>query len=167
MAKINEEITDQIFVMDTNGDGVTGLVSGDFNVNIYKNNVITTIASTITEVSNGYYLLTFTPIESGNYEWYVYQATYQPQGWFNNTIVRNSSIDDNNSLLQRTLGLSQENSYLYDTVYDASGNLTSGKISLHDSAVNVGTANGIIAEYIMTSTYDSNGRLLTYKMVKQ
>ena len=163
--KINEQIIDTIFVMDDNGTGITGLNNSDFTVNIYKDKLSSGLTGTITEVSNGYYNLTFTPDAAGHYEWYIFQATYQPEGWYSGAIVRNNSLDDIQTNLQRVLGLTQENFLLHDPTYSGD-NLTGGEIVLYDDASNIGTASGIIAKYKITSTYDSNGRLSTYKVEK-
>jgi len=63
----------------------------------------------------------------------------------------------------RIKGLSQENQFMDQTVYDSNSQLISARIRLYDSAANVGTDNGVIATYTVTSTY-SGTNLTNYKV---
>lgn len=76
------------------------------------------------------------------------------------------SIADN---LVRTLGLTQENYYLDNTVYteyQGAKLLTSGRLRIYSNAGSVGTSSDVIATYQITSVW-TNDELDTYKVVKQ
>jgi len=68
---------------------------------------------------------------------------------------------------QRLLGLAQENSYFDNMTYDSYGRRTGARIRIYSNAASVGTASNVVATYQMAATYDSQGRLSTYEMVKQ
>ncbi len=84
---------------------------------------------------------------------------------FMNTVeVVSGTVDDLITLVTRALGLVQENYYLDNTTYD-SGRLSTARVRIYDSAVNVGTDIGVVATYNITATYAGSG-LATYKVVK-
>ena len=68
------------------------------------------------------------------------------------------------ALITRALGLTQENFYIDQAVYD-SGNMTSCRIRIYDSAANVGTGAGVVATFNVTVSYAS-GNLDTYSVKK-
>jgi hypothetical protein len=67
-------------------------------------------------------------------------------------------------MVERILGISQENFYIDTTVFTGA-NMTSCRIRLYSVAGSVGTAADVIATYNMTSTY-AGDNLASYKMVK-
>jgi hypothetical protein len=69
-----------------------------------------------------------------------------------------------NDMVERILGISQENFYIDTTVFTGA-NMTSCRIRLYSVAGSVGTAADVIATYNMTSTY-AGDNLASYKMVK-
>jgi phospholipase/lecithinase/hemolysin len=193
--KINEIYYDRIFVMDNDGEGVTGLVNADFSKDLDKDGVATTETVTVTEQGDGYYYVTFTPEDAGTYSYLITQATYQPEGWYNDILVRSYSNDDiktdtttiisnvntidtnvdtiNTKLdtistnILRLLGLSHENVYIDEQVYDANYSLTSARIRSYSVAGSVGTDNDVLATYTVTATYDGENLLTSYSVVKQ
>jgi hypothetical protein len=73
------------------------------------------------------------------------------------------------ALVLRALGLMQENYYMDQTSYtDYNGAklLNSGRIRLYSVAGSVGTANNVLATYLITAVW-SAGQLSTYQVVKQ
>jgi hypothetical protein len=64
--------------------------------------------------------------------------------------------------MPRMLGLVQENYKLDQTVYDANGNLTSGRIQIFTDA----TMTTVMASYQITAVFTA-GRLTSYQVVKQ
>ena len=68
--------------------------------------------------------------------------------------------------LDRALGLSQENYYLDQTVYNGNGQLTSGRIRTYLVPGSVGTGNDVLATYDITAVW-SGTELQTYKVIKQ
>lgn len=55
--------------------GTTGLVEGDFTKTLFKNGISSAIAVTVTEISAGYYLATFTPDAEATWHVVVYKTT--------------------------------------------------------------------------------------------
>ena len=74
-------------------------------------------------------------------------------------------MDDTGDILKRILGLTQENYYVYDTVYDDARNMLSSKIRLYNEGFTVGGGVGILAEYNVTATYTDND-MDTYSVEK-
>ncbi len=71
--------------------------------------------------------------------------------------------------VKRTLGLTQENYYLDQTIYtnyNGQQLLTSGRVRIYDSPVFVGTGNGVLATYLINSNW-TDDQLDTYSVVKQ
>lgn len=193
--KINETVYDRIFVMDSDGNGVIGLIDGDFTKTLQKDKSSTSESITITEQSGGYYYVEFTPTSTGTYSYIITQATYQTEGWYNDFLVRSNSNDDiktdTESIISkvdvidgnvdtininldtvsinilRLLGLAQENIYIDNQVYDSDNNLTSCRIRVYSVSGSVGTSSDVLATYNVTATYDINELLDSYKVVKQ
>ncbi len=69
-------------------------------------------------------------------------------------------------LLALTAGLAQQNQYLDQTVYTATGYLSSGRLRLYNNAGSVGTSSNVLATYLITSNWSGNA-LSSYKVVKQ
>lgn len=69
------------------------------------------------------------------------------------------------TLLDRILGLAQENQYLDTAVFDSNGNMTSCRIRIYSVANSVGTNSNVLATYTITCTY-TNNLLTTFKVVK-
>ena len=68
-------------------------------------------------------------------------------------------------MLQKVLGLVQENFSVDNTSYDANNNLTSSRVRIYNDNTSVGTDNNIIEEYLMTAVY-SGIQMTSYKMEK-
>ena len=64
----------------------------------------------------------------------------------------------------RNLGLSQENQYIDQTVFD-NDKMTSARLRIYSDVGSVGTDNNVLAAYELTATF-SGDNLETYKMVK-
>jgi len=78
-----------------------------------------------------------------------------------------TKIDAQIVSLNRLLGLTQENQYIDNPVYDGNNALTSARLRTYSVAGSVGTTSDVLATYTVTSTYDGSGNLETYKVVKQ
>ena len=179
--KINEGITERILVADTVGSPIAGLVDGDFNKELLREKASTAESLTITEMGSGFYYIDFTPTNTGFYEWTVSHDTYKPKGWWEYYEVGSASVDDVKTVVDsnatelaaqtlditRILGLVQENFYIDTTVYNANGNMTSARMRTYTDAGSVGTDSNVQDTYTVTSTYDGNGQLLTYSVVRQ
>jgi hypothetical protein len=92
--KINQEIKEQIIIMDSNGDVVTGLTDIDFSTSLLYEGAVATETLSITEKGDGYYYISFTPENDGYYEWIVSHTTYNPSGWYDYYTIINYNEDD-------------------------------------------------------------------------
>ena len=171
--KIGNTIRELIYVMDSSGDAVTGLTNVDFTNSLSKDGVLTTEVITITEKALGYYWMEFKPESTGLYTWQVFQATYQPEGWYDEHLVNTYNDDDIKSdttniitYALRILGLTQENTYTDTLVYDFNNNPTSARIRLYSVAGSVGTDLNVLATYTVTSTFNVDSECTSYKVVK-
>jgi hypothetical protein len=70
------------------------------------------------------------------------------------------------NMMKRILGLTQENFYIKDQVYDDDGNMTSAVMRTYTDNVSVGTENNIRAEYNITAAYNAQGECISYRSVK-
>lgn len=66
----------------------------------------------------------------------------------------------------RVLGLVQENMKTKNHVYDPNGNLVSSEILLFESPSDLSSETNPIATYNMAASYDGDGNLQTYEVVK-
>lgn len=175
-AKIGEIVKEDFTVVDSGNNLVTGLLNANFTKRLYNpsgTEVSGSITVTITELGEGDYRATFTPNVIGTWYIIIIHTTYFPWGKADSVDVKNNDIDsvsndvDNLSeLTMRILGLSQENHYLDNTVYDEDSNMTSGRIRIYDDVTKVGTSDNVIATYIITAGYN-NSLLRFYKVIKQ
>jgi hypothetical protein len=69
--------------------------------------------------------------------------------------------------MKRVLGLTHENVYEDSTVHDANGRLTQSRIRIYSAPASVGTVNDVIATYQMNATFNVQGEMQSYKVVKQ
>jgi hypothetical protein len=70
--------------------------------------------------------------------------------------------------LLRALGLLQENYVLADHVYDPRGNLLGATVKLFSDPADVNLIGAVpFASYLMTATYDAQGRLSRYAVSRQ
>lgn len=69
-------------IVDSNADPVTGLVTADFDIEVYKDGVLVVAPIiSISELSVGNYQAQFTPANVGAYTTIIVQTTYSPDGW--------------------------------------------------------------------------------------
>lgn len=85
----------------------------------------------------------------------------------NTTLVAvSAAVIENQNYLQRIIGLVHENIYIDNPVYDGDNNLTSARLRIYSNPSDVGTTNGIIGTYQITSPGDGAGRFTIWKQVK-
>jgi len=77
-----------------------------------------------------------------------------------------NTLNDMSIDIKLILGLSQNNYRLSDHNYDSGQRLTSVKIKLYNSKTDCDNAVNEFATYQMNATYDTNGLLIDYKVVK-
>ncbi len=68
--------------------------------------------------------------------------------------------------LKRLLGLTHENIFIDNPVYDGNNNMTSARVRIYSDAVSVGTASNVIGTYTITAPGDGPGKFTTWKQVK-
>jgi len=168
-AKLGEEVIEDFKVTDSYHTAVTGLTLGSFDVKIYNasgTDQFSTVSPNLQELGDGNYRLKFTPDIKGMWSVIVKHTSYFPFGKGNDIMVNDYDMNDVGDSLKRILGLTQENYYVYDTVYDVDLNMTSSKIRIYEDGATIGGTTDIIAEYNVTATYGSNGRMDTYSVEK-
>jgi len=166
--KLGDEVIEDFRVSDNYHIGVTGLNISNFEVKIYNNSGTDksgTIPIDFQELGNGNYRIKYIPNMEGTWCLYLRHTLYFPYGKASGINVVEYDIKDVGDMLKRILGLTQENYYLYDTVYDSDNNMTSSKIRIYTDSVSVGTSNNILSEYNITASY-INGNLETYSVKK-
>ena len=106
-----------------------------------------------------YHILYFTPtkFENGVEKVIVYKSDF-------NDIQ--DSLDALAVNLIKVLGLVQSNYRLSDFVYDSNNCLTSGKISIYNTADDTDEDLNPIVEYLINAEYDSLQRLTDYKVTE-
>lgn len=68
--------------------------------------------------------------------------------------------------IKRLLGLTHENIFIDQPVYDADGNLTSARVRIYSDAASVGTASNVIGTYTITAPSNAPGQFTSWKQVK-
>ena len=139
---INVEVVDQFPVYELDEwTKRSGLVQGDFDVVVYLDGVEqAAFPFAIAEIgTSGEYALSFTPTAVGG--WMVdVRVPYNEQEWY----VQVDSVDETTSslyeLVRRALGLIHENVFIDETIYDATGQMTSSRVRLFGSAADVDLA---------------------------
>ena len=135
----------------------------------------------LTHVARGRYESSFVPSQSGTYV-AVFTVYSDPSHTVEDVsypreqeqiIVTNDNLDGISQKLIRLLGLSHENAFIDSTVYDASGQLVSARLRIFDSRDHAVAATdggnetaGLIAVYEITSRYEDQGLMSTYRMVR-
>lgn len=137
--------------------------------NIY-NSDLTTIAVSGSEILfnsllNGY---TYTIPSSGwlNQETgnYILVWNISNTDLFSSTMINEMSIiNDNESKIDRLLGLTHENIFIDNTSYDKFFNLTQSRLRIYSDAESVGTDNNIIATYEINSNSNRQGTFVNWK----
>ena len=83
--------------------------------------------------------------------------------------IEASTILAKQAELLRALGMMQENYYLDQTVYSTYNGvklLTNGRVRTYSNPASVGTANDVLATYLITASW-SNDELTSYQVVRQ
>jgi hypothetical protein len=140
---VNIGVNDQLPVWEPDGSGQkhSGLLIGDFTVTVFKDGVVQTgYAYDIQEIDSlGEYHLTWTPDTTGF--WLVeVLIQYNLQDWSGEYDVVDASQSDIYQMVRKALGLVHENIFIDSTVYDADGQLVTGRVRLFDSKADVGLA---------------------------
>lgn len=157
-------------VTDNANSLVAGIDSTAFTYHVFdssENEVSSSVSVSISELGNGHYRLKFTPNATGIWYVSVYHATHFPWGKTGSVQVFSNDFDTIEILVTRILGLTQEDFYVDNTTWDSYHNMLTSRIRIYSNAGSVGTGSDVIAVYLMNATYDSNGDMESYKVVKQ
>ena len=168
LGKIGFEVKEDFSVTDPSRSLVPGIDETSFTYNISAPNrdeVSSSIPVSISELGHGHYRSTFIPNSVGTWMLAVYHPTYFPWGKTGSIQIFSHDFDTVAVLVQRVLGMVQENFFIDQAVYDDNNNLLSSRIRIYNDDVSVGTDNNIMAEYYMEATYDGL-KMQTYKVKK-
>ena len=178
LARKNETASEYFTVVDGGNNLVPGIDSTDFTLDIYDpddNEVSSSIVNNIVELSNGNYRFNFIPNKTKLWYVVVYHATHFPWGKAITFDISENSLDTIASNISRILGLSQENYYLDQAIYNTYTNkykcLAFGRIRIYSDSSSVGTSSNVVATYQITATYNEptgseQPTLETYKVIK-
>jgi len=151
----------ELFVVDTDGEPKPGLST---SYNIYKSSDDSSVdTGVLTDVGNGVYKSSYQFSSLGQFR-IVYNT---PSGYTDEieSILVTEETAKNSDML-RTLGLSDENKKILDTVHDGNGNITSAVIKIYPSATDFENDTNVYATYIYSATYDLDG-LMTNMGIKR
>lgn len=86
-------------------------------------------------------------------------------------VVSESNADDLALMMVRILGLVHENVFIDNTIHDLNGQLVAARVRVFDSKANVEAATdggsettGLVATYEMSTIYESQGLMGSYRM---
>ncbi len=171
LGRIGEEIQEDFTILDVEHNLISGIDSTAFTVYLYSPNdseVSSSIGLTFTELGNGHYRAKFIPNSVGIWYINIYHSIYFPWGKADTIQVFTNDFDTITVLLERILGMVQENFFIDNTTYNSQHMLTESRIRLYSNAGSVGTGSNVIATYNMIAEYDANELdMISYKVVKQ
>jgi len=168
LGRIGIEVKEDFSVTDPSRSLVPGIDETSFTYNIFAPNgdeVSSTIPVSISELGHGHYRAEFLPNVVGTWMLAVYHSTYFPWGKTGSIQIFSNDFDTVTILIQRVLGLVQENFFIDQAVYDDHNNLLSSRIRTYTNEASVGTNNDILAEYYMEASY-VDSKMETYKVKK-
>ena len=159
LGKIGEIVKEQFTVLDIGNNLVDSIPTSEFSAHLYDpddNEIYNGSNVSFTELGDGHYYASFTPNKVGNWMLVVYHSTYFSWGKSNSIQVFNNDFDSISTILTRILGLTQENYFVDNTIYDTEGNMTSSRIRIYDDSVSVGSGSNIMATYSVSASYIGN-----------
>jgi hypothetical protein len=166
LGKLGEEVKEEFSVLDISNNLVSGIPLDEFSAHLFDpSNIEDSTSVTFIELGHGHYRVIFTPNQVGNWMLAAYHGTHFPWGKTNTIQVFSNDFDSIALMLQKVLGLVQENFSVDMTIYDENNNLTASRVRLYTNSSSVGTDNNVLETYLMTAEY--NGLQMTsYKMEK-
>jgi len=170
--QVSEQVIDQFPVFDVDGyTKVSGVTS--FTERAWKDGVADGAAVDVSEIgTSGEYKVTFTPNAEGFWKVEV-ENDFNHEIWYAEYDVISGTTDDLYDMIRRALGLSHENVFIDNTVYDADSQQVSARVRIFDSKVNCMSATdggigepGVIAEYTTTVEWEALDKYKTFRQVK-
>ena len=168
LGKLGEEVKEEFSVLDSSNILVSGIPLSEFSAHLFDPSDTEVYASssvTFTELGHGHYRVSFIPNQVGNWMFIVYHTTHFPWGKSNTIQIFANDFDSIALMLQKVLGLVQENFSVDQTIYDSNNNLTSSSVRLYSDNTSVGTSSNVLETYLMTATY-TGIQMTSYKMEK-
>lgn len=149
---------------------ISGLSS--FSTSIWKDGIVQSIPITITEISSsGEYSYAFTPDNLGYWKVEVL-IDYSKDLFGFEFICELGSVTDIYEVILRIAGLSHENIFIDETVYDSSGQLVEARVRIFDSGDNCLLATdggnetvGLLGTYDLQSVWESVNKFKTFRQV--
>ncbi len=165
IGKLGEEVKEAFTVLDISNSLMSGIPLTEFTAHLFDpaDNEVVPNNVDFKELGYGHYRASFIPNQIGSWMLVVYHPTEFPWGKSNIIQVFGNDFDSIASMLQRVLGLVQENFYVDQTIYDDNNNLTSSRVRTYSNSSSVGTTTNILGTYLMTAVYDEN-KMTSYKM---
>lgn len=167
--KLGDTIKEDFTVVNLDQTPVSGLDSTAFTILLFNPNdteVGSSIIVTITELGQGNYRAKFTPNMVGIWYLIIKHDTYFAAGKADTIQIFANDFDSITSLINRVLGLVQENFYIDQTLYDSNNNLIQSRIRTYTTNIDVGTETNVQDTYYMTATYNTEGEMTNYKVIK-
>ncbi len=169
MASIGKIIYEDFTVINTASNQlVSNIPLSQFTHKLFQQNGDENVSIVVSfqELGNGNYRASYTPNAKGQWLLCVYHNTYFPWGKNSSILVSEKDIDVVYIISSRILGLSQENYFIDNNIYDVNGKLTFGRIRTYTNSGSVGTDNNILATYNIEVNYNVDGTLNTYSVSK-
>jgi len=168
LGKLGEEVKEEFSVLDVSNNLVSGISLNEFSAHLFDpsdNEVYDSTSVNFTELGHGHYRVSFIPNQVGNWMMVAYHGTHFPWGKSNTVQVFANDFDSIALMLQKVLGLVQENFSVDMTIYDENNNLTASRVRIYTNSGSVGTDNNVLETYLMTAEY-SGLQMTSYKMEK-
>lgn len=167
--QIGSTVIDQFPVFDV--DGYTKR-SGEtvFDSSVWKDGIEQSVPVTISEIgSSGEYKLSFIPTSNGYWKVEVL-IDFNKEIWFAEYDVIVGSIDAIYEMTRKVLGLSHENIFIDNTIYDPESQLLSARVRLFDTKAHCDLAtdggsetDGLIATYQLTTQWEAINQFKIFK----
>lgn len=163
----------ETMILDNNGNFISGL---DVNYIITRDIDDTLVVSGTSSESNGVYYFKHTFNDVGSYR-LKYLTPDNYENGFKQIIVENDNdtVIINNIQLHRQetedrikyiLGLSQQNFRIFDQVYNENNLLISSTIKIYDNPTDCSSDINHLKRYSMDASYDTYGRVISYKVIE-
>ena len=99
--------------------------------------------------------------------YFVYWTISNTTEDYPNNATEEFYIESYDNKLDRLLGLSHENCYIDNPIYDKWDNLESARLRIYSDSSSVGTDNNIIGTYQITADTFNMGKFNTWKQIKE
>lgn len=168
LGRVGKVVHEDFTVTDSSNNRVPGIDTTAFTSLIFDNSgtdVTGLVSPTFTELGSGHYRLSFVPNGVGTWYPTAVHPLYFPWSKTGSLQVFANDFDTIAVIIERILGLVQENFFIDQTTFDENGCMITGRIRTYDNAADVGTGSGVIETYCIEASYDAEGRMETYKVI--